>query len=149
MYVCMCVCIYIYMRLHMCGWLCTLYDRLSWLHEGPSLTTSTPDLVVWVCAQGICCRCIFMLYSVHGHHGVIAPIHVTWVTLVSPCMWCTLTCLMLWRASACQGTSMLIHIIYTSVRPYWCTIAHQMQNSSGFSPWKWGTSITVFSQRWE
>ena len=31
----------------------------------------------WVCAQGICCRCIFMSYYVHSHRGVTVPIHVT------------------------------------------------------------------------
>ena len=87
MYVYVCVCIYTYIHiyiyiymcvcLHVCGWLCTLYDGLSWLCEQPSLTTSTPDLVVWVCAQGICYRCIFMLCCVHNHRCVIVLIHVT------------------------------------------------------------------------
>ena len=55
----------------------TLYDGLSWLRECPSLFTRALDLVVWVCAQGDCYRCIFMLYCVHDHCGVIVPIHVT------------------------------------------------------------------------
>jgi len=32
---------------------------------------------VWVCAQGDCRRCIFMLYCVHDHRGVIVLIHFT------------------------------------------------------------------------
>ena len=71
------VCIYIYICLCMCGWSCTLYDGLSWLHEWPFLVIRALDLVEWVCAQGNCCRCIFMLYCVHSHRGVIVLIHVT------------------------------------------------------------------------
>ena len=37
---------------------------------------SALDLVVWVCAQGDCCRCIFMLHCVYDHCGVIISIHV-------------------------------------------------------------------------
>ena len=54
-----CACVY--------GWLCTLYDGLSWLSEWPWLTMSTPDLVVWVCTQGKFFRCIFTLYYGHNH----------------------------------------------------------------------------------
>ena len=125
-----CVCLYV------CGWSCTLYDGLLWLHKRPSLITSALDLVVWVCVQGNCCRCIFMLYCAHGHHGVIVLIHVTWVTLVSPCMRHLSTCLMLWRVSACHSTSMSIR-----------AIAHQMQNSTKFLQWKWGIPIAVFSHQ--
>ena len=56
---------------------CTLYDRLSWLREWPSLVMRALDLVVWVCTQGDCCKCIFMLYCVHDHRGVIVLIHIT------------------------------------------------------------------------
>ena len=35
------------------------------------------DLIVWVCAQGDCHRCIFMLYYMHDHRGVIVLIHAT------------------------------------------------------------------------
>ena len=28
-----------------------------------------------------------------------------------------------------------------------CAIVHQTQNSAGFLPWKWGTSIAIFSQQ--
>ena len=111
--VCMCVCVCVCVWLHMCGWLCALYDELSWLREWLSLTMSTPNLVVWVSAQGICCRSIFMLYCVHGHYGVIVPIHITWVILVSPYMWPALTCLMLWKALTRLVTSMLMHVAYT------------------------------------
>ena len=69
------ICIYIF--LHVCGWLCTFYDGLLWLHEWPSLVMKALDVVVWVCAQGNCRRCIFMLYYVHDHCGMIALIHVT------------------------------------------------------------------------
>ena len=71
------VCIYIYICLRMCGWLFTLYDGLSWLREWPSLVMRALDLVMWVCAQGDYRKCIFMLYCVHDHRGVIALIHVT------------------------------------------------------------------------
>ena len=73
MYVCVCV----YICLRVCGWLCTLYDELLWLRKRPLLITSAFDLVVWVCTQGDCCMCIFMLYCVHDHRGVIGLIHVT------------------------------------------------------------------------
>ena len=78
-----------------CVWSCTLYDGLLWLCKWPSLIMSAFDLVVWVWAQGDCYRCIFMLYCVQDHRGVIVLIHVTWVTLVSPCMQHASTCLML------------------------------------------------------
>ena len=63
--------------MHVYGWLCTLYDGLSWLCEQPPVVMSTLDLVEWVYAQGNYCRCIFMLYYMHNHHGVIVSIHVT------------------------------------------------------------------------
>ena len=69
--------IYIYIWLRMCGWLCTSYDELLWLHERPSLITSALDLVVCICTLSNCCRCIFMLYCVHDHRDVIVLIHVT------------------------------------------------------------------------
>ena len=109
--------IYIYICLHVCGWLGTLYNGLLWPYECPSLITSALDLVVWVCAQGDYGRCIFMLFCVHNHRGVIVLIHVTWVTLVSPCMQHASTCLMLWRVSARHSTSMSIRAIYTDALP--------------------------------
>ena len=86
------ICTSIYMLV--CGWSCTLYDGPSWLREWPSLAMSAHDLVVWVCAQGNCCRCIFMLYCVHNHRGVTVPIHVTkWYLFPRVCdmhqyVWC-------------------------------------------------------------
>ena len=68
---------YVYLYMLVYGRSCTLYDGLSWIGERPSLVMSALDLIVWVCAQGNCCRCIFMLYCVHDHHGMIIPIHVT------------------------------------------------------------------------
>ena len=59
------------------GWSCTLHDGLSWLHEWPSLAMSTLYLVIWACAQGDCCRCIFVSYYMHSHRSVIVQIHVT------------------------------------------------------------------------
>ena len=35
------------------------------------------DLIVRVCTQGNCRRCIFRLYCVHDHRGVIVLIHIT------------------------------------------------------------------------
>ena len=60
---------YIYIYLPMCvgGWLCTLYDGLSWLCERPFLIMRALNLVVWVCAQDDYRRCIFILYCVHEH----------------------------------------------------------------------------------
>ena len=117
------VCIYI--CLHVCGWLCILCDGLSWLCERPSLTTSTHDLVVWVCAQGICSRCIFMLYCVHSHRCVIVPIHVTWVTLVSPCMWRVLIpyffCLQFtYRTPKNPKISFSLHGVARTSKMTWC-----------------------------
>ena len=69
--------IYVHLYMLVCGWSCTLYDGPLWLREWPSLAMSAHDLVIWVCAQGNCCRCIFILYCVHNHRGVTVPIHVT------------------------------------------------------------------------
>ena len=55
---------YVYLYLFVYGWLCTLYDGLWWLREWPSLVMRALELVVWVCAQGNCHRCKFMLYRV-------------------------------------------------------------------------------------
>ena len=101
--------------------------------------------LMWVCALGNCCRCIFMLYCVHGHQDVIISIHVIWVTLLSSCMRHTSICLMLWRVSAHPSTSMLARVVYIGMKHCRCAIAHQTQNSAGFSPWKLGLSIVVFS----
>ena len=68
---------YVYLCMLVYGWLCTLYGGPSWLCKWPSVAMGAPNLVVWVCAQGNCCRCIFMLYCVHNHCGVTVSIHVT------------------------------------------------------------------------
>ena len=68
------------------------------------------------------------------------------VTLVSPCMWHALTYLMLCWASALFSMNILMHAVHTGTKPYQCAIAHQTWNFSGFSLWKWGTFIVVFSQ---
>ena len=137
--------VYLYLLLH--GWLCTLYDGLLWLREWPSLVMRALDLVVWVCAQGNCRRCIFILYYVHDHCGVISLIHVTqWHRFPYVCdthqhAWC-FEGLRLVMVQVCWYTP------YThNVKCYWCTIVHQTRNSSGFSPWKWGIPIIVFSHR--
>ena len=131
----------------MCGWLCTLYDGVLWLRKWPSLITSALDHVVWVCAQGNCCRCIFVLYCVHNHCNVIVLIHVTWVTLVSTYMRHASTCLMFWRASAHHSTSILICAVYPDVKPCWCAIVHQTWNFARYFLWKWGIHIAIFSHR--
>ena len=135
--------VYLYMLVY--GWLCTLYDGLSWLREWPSLVMRAFDLVVWVCAQGDCRRCIFMLFCVHDHRSVIVLIHVTqW-------HWFSRVCDMhqhtwyIGGASAHLSMSMLIHVVYTDAKPYWCTIAHQMRNFAGVLLWKWGIPTAVFS----
>ena len=146
MYVC--IYVYIYICLHVYGWLCTLYDGLSWLREWPSLVIRALNLVVWVCAQGNCSRCIFMLYCVHDHRSVIVLIHVTkwhWFPCACDMFQHVLTLL---RASARHSTSMSIHAVYTDEKPCWCAIIPQPQNSTGFSPWKWGIPIAAFS-RWK
>ena len=97
--------------------------------SGPLIIMSALDLVVWVCAQGNCCRRIC-------HQ----------VTSVSSCMQHASICLTLWRALARLSMSMLACVVYIGMKSYWCTIAHQTWNSVGFSPWKLGTSIAVFSQ---
>ena len=68
---------YVYLYMLVYGWSYTFYDGISWLHEQPSLDMSALDLVLWVCAQDICCRCTLTLYCVHNHRGVIVSIHVT------------------------------------------------------------------------
>ena len=74
---CIYIYIYIYICLHVCVWLCTLYDGTSWLHKRPYIAISALDLVAWVCAQGICCMCIFISYCVHSHCSVTVSIHDT------------------------------------------------------------------------
>ena len=69
--------IYIYLPVCVYGWLCTLYDGLSWLHERPFLVIRALDFKLWVCVQDDCHRCIFILYCVHEHRSVIISIHVT------------------------------------------------------------------------
>ena len=61
---------YVYLYMLVYGWLCTLYDGLLWLREWLSLVMRALNLVVCVCAQGDCHRCIFMLYCVHNHLGM-------------------------------------------------------------------------------
>ena len=139
--------IYIYICLHVCGWICTLYDGLSWLCKRPSLVIRGLDLVVWVCAQGDCYRCIFMLYCVHHHRSVIVLIHVIkwhWFPCVCDAYQHVLTH---WRASPCHSASISILVVYIDPKPYQCTIAHQTRNSIRFSPWKWGIPIVIFSHR--
>ena len=104
------------------------------------------DLVVWVCAQGNCCRCLFILYCVHDHRSVIVSIHVTWVTLVSPCMWHASMCVKFWGAPTYLNTSMLALVVYISMKPCWCAISYQTRNSVGFSLRKRDTFVVVFSQ---
>ena len=67
------------------------------------------------------------------------------VTLLSPFMRHASTCLMLWRTLAHHSTSMSMHAVYTNMKPCCCTIAHQIQNSARYSPWKLGIPIVVFS----
>ena len=109
--------IYIYICLLVCGWFYTLYDGLLWLCERPFLVISALDLIVWVCAQGDCCRCIFMLYCVHDHRSVIVLIHVNkwhWFPCVCDMYQYVLT---LWRALACYNASMSICDVYTDAKP--------------------------------
>ena len=134
------VCMYIYMPVY--GWSCTLYDGLSWLFKRLSPVMSALNLVVWLCVQGNCCKCMLMVYYVHDHRSVIVLIHVTWLTSVSSFMQHKSICLMLWRAPTHPSTSMLACAIYTGVKTYRCAT----RNSTRFSPWKWATSIAIFSQ---
>ena len=80
---------YVYLYMLVYGLSCTLYDGLSWLHEWPSLAMSALDLVVCVCAQGICCRSVLTLYCVHNHHGMTVPIHVTKWHWFPQYAWCS------------------------------------------------------------
>ena len=139
---------HVYLYLLVYEWLCTLYDGLSWLHKWPSLVVMRAlNLVVWVCAQGDCRRCIFMLYCVHDHRGVIVLIHVTkwhWFTHVCgthQLAWC-FERLWLVTIQACRYAP-----VYIDAKPYRYTIAHQTQNSAEFSPWKWGIPIAIFSRQ--
>ena len=86
----MCMCIYI--CLHVCGWLCTLYDGLSWLHEWPSLVMRTLDPIVWVCAQDDC-RSAYSCYIVctfiavwlswsMSPSDICFPVYVTHINIV-------------------------------------------------------------------
>ena len=116
-----------------CAWF--MYDGLSWLCGQPSLVMRAFDLVVWVCAQGDCHRCIFMLYCVHDHHGVIVLIHVTkwhWFPRVCDTYQHVLT---LWSASTHYSASMSIHVVFTDTKPYRCAIARQTWNSAEFLLW--------------
>ena len=127
--------IYIYICLCVCGWSCTLYDGLSWLSERPFLVIRALDLVAWLCAQGICCKCILMSYCVHSHRDVTVSIHVTkWHWFPRVCdthqyAWC-------FEGLARPSTSTLACAVYTGMKHYRCTIAHQTRRFARFSLWK-------------
>ena len=109
---------YLYLYLLVYGWLCTLYDRLSWLHEWPSLVIRALDLIMWVCVQGNCHGCIFMLYCVHNYRNVIVLIHVTkW-------RWFPRVCDMHQYTWCFEGLRLV------SVRACWYTLHTQTQNPS-------------------
>ena len=81
---------YVYLYMLVYWWLCTLYDELLWLYERPSLIMRALNLMVWVCTQGIYCRCIVMPYYVHNHRDVIISIHLTvwhWFPCVCDTHW--------------------------------------------------------------
>ena len=101
-----------------CGWLCTLYDGLSWLCERPFLVIRALDLVVWVCAQGDCRRCIFMLYCMHDHYDVIVSIHIT------KRHWFPRVCDMYQHVEHFRGLQLVM------VRACQCVLYTQMQNSA-------------------
>ena len=102
-----------------------------------------------------------MLHCVHDYRGVIAFDPCQLVTLVSSSMQHTSVCLMLcWAPAclsmnilthACLSMNILTHAIYTGMKPYWCTIAHQTQNSARFSPWNWGIFFRILTMKawWE
>ena len=122
-------------------WLLHLRQPLLSNHQKMNLH----QVLMWVYALGNCCRCIFMLYCVHGHHDVIVSIHVIWVILLFPCMRHTSIYLMLWRAPARPSTRMLARAVYIGMKSCRCAIVHQTRNSIGFSSLKLGPSIVIFS----
>ena len=43
----------------------------------PLMIVGALDLMVWVCIQGVYCRCIFMPYCALDHRDMIVSIHVS------------------------------------------------------------------------
>ena len=70
------VCVYIYICLFAGDHALCMMDSHDY-ESGPLIIMSALDLVVWVCAQGNCCRRIFTLYCVHDYRCVIVSIYVT------------------------------------------------------------------------
>ena len=75
------VCMYVYMYIYI--YICLLVDDYVLCmmdshgqKSDPLIIMSSLDLVVWVCAQGDCYRCIFMLHCAYDHRGVIVSIPV-------------------------------------------------------------------------
>ena len=76
--VCVCVCARVCARMHMFVGdhaFCMMDSHGQ--ESNPLVIMGALDLVVWVCAQGDCRRCIFTLHCGHDHCGVIISIHVS------------------------------------------------------------------------
>ena len=100
-----------------------------------------PNLEVWVCTKGNCCKCIFMLCYMHDHHGMIVSIHVSlW-------HWFSHVYNMHQHVWHFDELRLTLGAVYIGVKPCWCVIAHQTQNSAWFLLWKWGTFVVVFLPR--
>ena len=93
---------------------------------------------VWVCIQGLCCRCIFVLHCMHDLPFMWLPQSMI-VSDIDFLMYTTcITCLILWWTLEYLSLSILMHIIYIAMKTYRCSMTYLMQNSVKFSPWKCG-----------
>ena len=148
MYVC--VCVYIYICLFVCGCLWVVMHFLWWtpMVRRAALSWSWVLLTLWcgyalkatvvgiysyyiVCMIITGCLSRSMLASDIGF-----PVYVTCINMLDALVSINIPC-----------TNMPTHIVYIGTKLCRCVIACQMQDSTKFSPWKWGTFVAVFLQQ--
>ena len=147
---CVCVCIYIYICLFVCGCLWVVMHFLWWtpMVRRAALSWSWVLLTLWcgyalkatvvgiysyyiVCMIITGCLSRSMLASDIGF-----PVYVTCINMLDALVSINIPC-----------TNMPTHIVYIGTKLCRCVIACQMQDSTKFSPWKWGTFVAVFLQQ--
>ena len=137
MYIYICVCVCVCVCVPPCVWVIL---HFVWWTLVATWVTLSSHKSSWPCSIGMCSR--RMPYVLKANAVLFAQ--SSQCDCLDPCMRRASTCLILWRASARHGTSMLIRTEYTDAKPCRCAIAYQTRNTTGFSSWKWGISIAIF-----